>query len=108
MTTGRVILLIAIMSVITAAIRFTPFVLFAGKKTPPWLSYLGRVLPPAVIAMLVVYCLKGVSFRSVEGFMPTLIAGAAVVGTYIWKKNTLISVLIGTVGYMLLVQFVFV
>lgn len=108
MSNEQAVLAIAVMAAVTAALRFIPFLLFAGRETPPWLSYFGRVLPYAAMAMLVVYCLKGVSFRSLEGFLPELIAGALVVGSYVWKRNTLLSILVGTITYMLLVQLVFV
>lgn len=108
MTTEQAVIAIVIMSAVTAAIRFAPFVLLKGKKTPRWITYLGGVLPYAIMGMLVVYCLKGISFASIGGFLPELIAGAVVVVSYIIKRNTLISIVGGTLCYMLLVQFVFV
>ena len=99
---------LSIMVIITALLRFLPFIIFNGKhKTPAIIEKLGRTLPFAVMGMLVVYCLKGISFSSVSDFLPELI-GCLVVGLlYIWKKNTLLSILVGTVSYMALVQFVF-
>ena len=99
---------LAIMVILTALLRFLPFVVFNGKrKTPAIIEKLGRTLPYAVMGMLVVYCLKGINITSVSGFLPELI-GCLVVGIlYIWKKNTLLSILIGTLSYMALVQFVF-
>ena len=108
MSIERTIIIIAIVAAVTVAIRFLPFIVFAGRETPKVIVYLGKVLPCAIMGMLVVYCLKGVSFTEAKGFLPELIASAAVVVSYIIKKNTLISILIGTVCYMLLVQFVFV
>ena len=108
MTNEKAVLAIAVIALVTAALRFAPFVLLTGKKAPRWLSYFGEVLPYAVMAMLVVYCLRGVSFQSAAGFLPELIAGVLVVGSYVWKRNTLLSILAGTITYMLLVQFVFV
>lgn len=107
MTQTQAILAIAIMSALTLLTRFLPFLFFAGKKTPDWVGYLGGVLPCAIMGMLVVFCLKDVSFASLGGFLPALIAGAITVGSYVWKKNTLLSILAGTVCYMILVQFVF-
>lgn len=99
---------VAVMAIGTALLRFLPFIIFNGKrKTPAIIEKLGRTLPYAVMGMLVVYCLKEVSFRSVSGFLPELIACAVVVLLYIWKKNTLLSILAGTLCYMGLVQFVF-
>ena len=66
-----------------------------------------RVLPYATMGMLVVYCLKNISFSGIRIFVPELFAGAAVVLTYLWKKNTLLNIIAGTILYMILIQFVF-
>ena len=103
-----VFLAVAVIALVTAALRFLPFVLFGGKrKTPRIIERLGRSLPYAVMGMLVVYCLRGVSFTSVGGFLPELIACLIVAGLYIWRRNTLLSIVAGTVVYMVLVQVVF-
>ena len=100
--------LIAVAAVVTAATRFLPFLIFGnGKKTPPIIVYLGKVLPYAIMGMLVVYCMKSVSFVNAPFGLPELIACAAVALLHIWKRNTLLSIAVGTIGYMLLVQFVF-
>ncbi len=99
---------IAVMALITALLRFLPFLIFKGKaSTPPLVEKLGRLLPSAVIAMLVVYCMKDVHFSAAGGYMPAIIASLLVGVLHIWKRNTLLSVISGTVCYMLLVQFVF-
>ena len=107
MTDRQVLISIVIISLITIALRALPFILLKGRKTPAWIEYMGRVLPFAVIGMLVVYCLKGISFTTPAGFAPVLIATAVVVLSYVWKQNTLLSIISGTVIYMILVQFVF-
>ena len=107
MTDRQVLISIVIISLITIALRALPFILLKGRKTPAWIEYMGRVLPFAVIGMLVVYCLKGISFTTPAGFAPALIATAVVVLSYVWKQNTLLSIISGTVIYMILVQFVF-
>jgi len=71
------------------------------------ISYLGRVLPYAVMAMLVVCCLKGLDFSAPGSFVPELLCTALVAGLHPWKRNTLLSIGVGTVAYMLLVQLVF-
>lgn len=92
----------------TMLTRFVPFLIFpSGKPTPKYVQYLGRVLPAAVFGMLVVYCLKDVSFVSGSHGLPELIAIAAVVGLHMWKRQMLLSIAGGTVCYMLLVQLVF-
>lgn len=99
---------IAVMALITALLRFLPFLFFKGKaSTPPLVEKLGRLLPSAVIAMLVVYCMKDVNFSATAGYLPAIIASLLVGVLHIWKRNTLLSVISGTVCYMLLVQFVF-
>lgn len=101
-------LAVGITAAVTALLRFAPFAVFRdGKEIPPWLKSLGRLLPYAVMGMLVVYCLRGTQFSSPAGFVPQLVGVAAVTGTYIWKRSTLLSILCGTVCYMLLVQLVF-
>ena len=101
-------LLVAAMSIVTILLRFLPFLIWSGKrKTPPYILYLGRVLPPAIIGMLVIYCLKDISFAAAPFVAPELIAGVCVVCLQVWRRNSLISILGGTLIYMLLVQCVF-
>lgn len=127
LTPAQAIAAIAVMAVVTFLTRFLPFLLFDRGEAPPKLVlYLGRVLPPAVIAMLIIYCLRSpavvvspdltatmsgwwaaiVSFF--VGWAPQLICGAVVVILHVWKKNNLLSIFSGTILYMILVQFVFV
>lgn len=102
------IFMIAIMVGVTALIRFLPFLIFSGKQeTPPIISYLGKVLPYAIMGMLVVYCLKGVSFSASPYGAPEILGVATVVALHLWKHNTLLSIAGGTIFYMLLVQLVF-
>ncbi len=99
---------IAVMALITALLRFLPFLIFKGKaSTPPLVEKLGRLLPSAVIAMLVVYCMKDMHFAATAGYLPAIIASLLVGVLHVWKRNTLLSVISGTVCYMLLVQFAF-
>ena len=88
--------------------RFAPFVIFPDSKEPPEVvTWLGKVLPAAMMGLLVVYCLKGVSWLSAPHGAPELLAIAAVVGLHTWKRNVLLSIAGGTALYMLLVQTVF-
>ena len=92
----------------TMATRFLPFLLLGDKRqTPPFISYLGKVLPYAIMGMLVVYCLKGVTFTQLSSVVPAALGVGITAGLHLWKHNTLLSIIGGTVCYMLLVQMVF-
>ncbi|MBR4862984.1 MAG: branched-chain amino acid transporter permease [Oscillospiraceae bacterium] len=102
------ILIIAVGCIVTAITRFLPFLIFRkGAKTPAIIEYLGKVLPFAIMGMLVVYCLKDVTLLSAPYGIPELLGCAAVALLHIWKRNTLLSIGGGTVLYMILVQLVF-
>lgn len=98
------IVLVMVMSGVTILLRSLPFVLLRNRKTPKFIAYLGEVLPYAIMGMLVVYCLKGVDVFSTKHGIPELVACILVVVSYVWKKNSLISIVLGTVVYMFLVQ----
>lgn len=108
MTVAEQIITIAIIALATMLVRFLPFMLFpAGKPTPKYIQYLGKVLPAAVFGLLVVYCLKDVSIFSGSHGLPELIAIAVVILLHLWRRQMLLSIAGGTVCYMLLVQLVF-
>ena len=105
----RSICIILAVAVTTFITRVIPFAIFPkGKEIPKVVQYLGKVLPPAVIGMLVIYCFKSVQITAFPFGLPELIAGAVVVLLHIWKRNNLLSIGVGTVLYMVLVQTVFV
>lgn len=107
-TTEHTIVLIAVCSAVTVFVRFLPFIVFNGKReTPAFITYLGKVLPFAVIGMLVVFCFKETKVLSWPYGIPEAAAALVVVAVHVLKKNTLLSIISGTVCYMLLVQFVF-
>ena len=96
------------MALVTAVLRFLPFLIFGEtRKTPPLVAYLGQVLPFAIMGMLVVYCLKDISFSAAPFGIPELVGCAIVALLHIWKRSTLLSIGAGTLCYILLVQFVF-
>ena len=107
MTDLHGICMIGVIALVTAALRFLPFLLLQGRETPKFVAYLGKVLPFSIMGMLVVYCLRSISFASASTFLPEILACAAVVGIHIRKRNTLLSILSGTILYMVLVQLVF-
>ena len=101
-------LLVAVVAGVTALIRFLPFVVFGGgRPTPKYVVYLAGVLPCAIMAMLVVYCLRNVDVLHFAYGLPELIAIAVTISLHLWKRQMLLSIAGGTVCYMLLVQFVF-
>lgn len=127
LTPLQAILSILVMALVTFLTRALPFLLFDRGESPPKLVlYLGRVLPPAVIAMLIVYCLRNPALTVAPeltanmsniwaavvsffvGWAPQLISGVVVVLLHLWKKNDLLSIFGGTILYMILVQVVFV
>lgn len=95
--------LVLTMAVVTWLLRFLPFIIFR-KNTPPYIVRLGKVLPPAIIGMLVVYCLKDVKLTAAPFGLPEGIAAVSVVVLQRLKRNSLISILLGTVIYMALIQ----
>lgn len=102
-------LMIVVMVAVTVALRFIPFVVFGGnRQTPAYIDYLGKVLPYAIMGMLVVFCLKSTPIAASPHGLPELIACAVVVGLQVWKRKTLVSIICGTLCYMILIQFIFV
>ncbi len=100
------IFVIAFGTVIT---RFLPFLLFPSRKTPPdYIRYLGKVLPYSVMSLLVIYCLKSITLFHGNYGLPEIIACIFVIIVHLWKKNTLLSIIGGTIVYMLLVQLIFI
>ena len=99
-------LLVAVMAAVTILLRALPFLLFR-KRVPSLITRLGEILPAAIIGMLVIYCLKDVSVTRAPFGVPELIAGLAVIGLQVWKRNSLLSILGGTFLYMILIQAVF-
>lgn len=99
---------LAIMSVVTISMRLAPFVLFnESRKTPKIVIYLGNVLPTAIIAMLVIYCLRTTNLFANPFGIPEIIACAVVAILQYWKENIIISLVGGTATYMFLIQVVF-
>lgn len=100
---------IAIMALVTALTRFLPFICFKDEnKRPKIVLYLGKVLPYALMGMLVVYCLKDVEFSAYPFATPELLGILITAILHIVFKNSMISIFGGTIVYMMLTQFVFV
>ena len=108
LTNGQAALIILAVSVGTVLTRSLPFWLFPEKKEPPKaVAYLGRVLPAAMMGLLVVYCLKGVQWTAAPHGVPEVVSVGVVAALHKWKGNVLLSIAGGTILYMLLVQVVF-
>ena len=102
-------ILVLVMGVATIATRVVPFMIFGKRESvPSYILYLGDVLPYASMGLLVVYCLKDITITTGTHALPELIAMAVVVVTYLWKRNTIMTIIVSTAVYMLLVQVVFV
>jgi branched-subunit amino acid transport protein AzlD len=109
LTPIQIVLTVLAVTLGAMATRFTPFVLFPdGKQPPQVVTYLGSVLPPVMMGLLVVYCLKSVPILSYPHGLPELISIAFIVIIHLWRKNVLLSIGCGTALYMFLVQAVFV
>ena len=103
--TIHAMLIVLVCAGITLALRVAPFALFGGKEgVPPVIERLGRLLPPAIMAALVVYCLKGVPFGAFSDGVKQILAGAVVVAVHLARRNTLLSIAAGTAAYMLLIR----
>jgi len=107
MVNAHTFLLIAVIAAITYLLRAAPFLVFSGRRTPAFVTYLGSVLPYAIMGMLVVYCLKDTTLFSWPYGIPELLSCVVVVLLHLWRKNTLLSISIGTACYMALIQLVF-
>ncbi|MDE6957458.1 MAG: AzlD domain-containing protein [Lachnospiraceae bacterium] len=102
------LLIIIVVALVTFATRVTPFLIFPkGKEISPVIRYLGKVLTPAVIGMLVVYCLKGAQVLTFPYGIPEAAAVVVTALLHVWKRNNLLSIGVGTVLYMFLIQVVF-
>ena len=103
----RSVLIIAICAACTFFERALPFLVFRGREVPPVIRYLGKVLPMAIMATLVIYCIKDISFTALDTCLPYLIGIAVTSLIHLWKRNNLLSIALGTIAYMIMVQTVF-
>lgn len=100
-----IFLSIIIIAIVTSVLRFLPFIVFNDKvKVPAFVEYLGKILPYSVMGMLVIYCLKDMEFSSVQKFLPSTIGVIITVLVHLWKKNTIYSIIAGTLVYMILIR----
>ena len=103
--TSHIILIVAVVAAITFFTRAVPFIIFGGKRAmPERVKIMADMLPYAIIATLVIYCLKGLDFSAFSTGAAQIIAVAAVALLHIWKHNTLLSIACGTILYMILIR----
>ena len=108
MTIPQQIITVGLCVLGTMLTRFLPFFIFReNQETPAFIQYVGKVLPPAVFGMLVIYCLKNVIFLTGTHGLPELVAIAVTVVLHLWKRQMLLSISGGTICYMLLLRFIF-
>lgn len=100
----RCVAVIAVTALMTYGLRALPFLVFGGHPLPKAVQYLGRVLPPAIMTVLVAYCLRDIQFRAFPFGLPELISCALVVILQNWRKNMYLSIIAGTVCYMVLIR----
>ncbi|MCM1091325.1 MAG: AzlD domain-containing protein [Butyrivibrio sp.] len=98
------VIAIGIMAGVTFLLRIIPFIIFSKGETPSYIEFFGKVLPYAIMGMLVVYCLKDISFLSAPFGIPAVLAVLLVAALHLWKRNTLLSIVGGTACYMLLIH----
>lgn len=100
-----IILAILISAAVTFLLRLVPFAIFSRKPMPARLQKLAKLLPSAIIAVLVIYCIRNAVFASVTELLVTLFSVGVVVGLHLWKRQTLLSIAGGTVVYMAALRF---
>ena len=98
---------IAVTALVTVLTRFLPFAVFGKRPLPRVVVYLGRVLPPAIMAALVVYCLKDIDLTAFPFGLAQLISVAVTALVHLWRRNTLLSIALGPACYMVLIRTVF-
>ena len=108
MSDSHAMIILLVIGFVTLMTRILPVLIFGrGEKVPDYILYLGKTVPFTAMGLLIVYCLKDVSIMESPHGLPELISLAVVSGSYLWKRNTILSVVIGTALYMFLVQSVF-
>lgn len=95
---------IAVIAFVTVMTRALPFLLFGNRPLPEWATYLGKVLPPAIMVILVIYCLKGIQLFTAPFGLPEILACVAITLIHLWRNNMYLSIVVGTILYMVLLR----
>ena len=98
------IAVIAVVAIVTWFLRAFPFLLFGNRPLPQIIQYLGKALPPAIMTVLVIYCLRNTTFSQSPYGIPELVACVLVVVLQIVRKNMYLSIIAGTICYMVLMR----
>lgn len=105
MSDKYITMVIAVMTIVTILLRFLPFMIFDhGEQLPGGISYLGKVLPPAIMSMLLVYCIRNINLVEGNHGFPELICVGVAMLMHNWKRNTLLSIGVSTLLYMIIIQ----
>lgn len=101
----QILILTVLLGLSVALTRFLPFAVFRDTdRLPGSIEYLGKVLPAAMMGLLVVYCFKDYKLSDYASLIPALIASGATIGLHLWKRNTILSIFSGTAVYMILIR----
>lgn len=107
LSTSKMLITILVAGMCTFATRLIPFAAFGNRKVPEIVKYLGKIMPPAIIGVLIIYCIKDSYSLDINTILPQLLGIAVTAGMHLWKRNTLLSISVGTISYMLMIHYIF-
>lgn len=108
LSTSQMLITILVAGACTFATRVIPFAIFGNRKVPEIIKYLGKILPPAIIGVLIIYCIKDSYNFQLNTFLPQILGIIITAVMHLWRKNVLLSISVGTISYMLMVHYLFV
>lgn len=108
LSTSQMLITILVAGVCTFATRVIPFAIFGNRKVPEIIKYLGKILPPAIIGVLIIYCIKDSYNFQLNTFLPQILGIIITAVMHLWRKNVLLSISVGTISYMLMIHYLFV
>ena len=108
LSTSKMLITIVVAGVLTVATRLIPFAAFVNRKVPEIIKYLGKIMPPAIIGVLIIYCIKDSYSLNINTILPQLLGIGITAGIHLWKRNTLLSISVGTISYMLMIHYIFI
>ncbi|MDD6673491.1 MAG: AzlD domain-containing protein [Eubacteriales bacterium] len=108
LSTSKMLITIVVAGVFTFATRLIPFAAFGNRKVPEIIKYLGKIMPPAIIGVLIIYCIKESYSLNINTILPQLLGVGITAGIHLWKRNTLLSISVGTISYMLMIHYIFI